>query len=95
MKHYEDLVGVRIIHNDISHFVWHRDKYDRLIRVIAGQDWFLQLEAELPRPMNKKQNMFIQKEQWHRIFCTADDEDNDLVISIIELRPSAGTNEVI
>ena len=84
-EHYEELNGVRIIRNDISHFVWHRDKYDRVIRVISGVDWFLQMEHEVPRKMNKSQNMFIKKEIWHRIFCTSEDVDNDLVISILDL----------
>jgi hypothetical protein len=85
MSHYTVHDGVRIIKNDITHFVWHRDKEDRVIRVLSGIDWYLQIEAEVPRKMTKYKNMLIKKEVWHRIFCTSEDPDNDLVIVIKEL----------
>ena len=55
MKHYEQIDNVRTIHNDIEHFIWHRDKYDREINIISGENWFLQIEHELPKRMNVSQ----------------------------------------
>ena len=85
MKHYEQINDIRTINNDTKHFVWHKDKYDRVIYIIDGFDWFLQMEHEIPYKMRKNQNQYIKKEVWHRIFCTNSNEDNDLVISILEL----------
>ena len=66
-------------------FVWHRDKYDREINIISGENWFLQIQHELPKRMNAGQCMFIRKKVWHRVFCINSNEKNDLVISILEL----------
>ena len=85
MKHYEQINNVRTIHNNIEHFVWHRDKYDREINIISGENWFLQIQHELPKRMNAGQCMFIRKKVWHRVFCINSNEKNDLVISILEL----------
>lgn len=86
MEHYTQENDIRTIENHEKHFVWHRDKYDRIVRVISGEDWFLQMETSLPKKMQKHQNMYIQKEIWHRVFCTNEDATNNLIISIKDIK---------
>lgn len=46
---------------------WHLDEEDREIFVIKGDGWYLQLEDELPKPMQKQSLFKIPREIWHRI----------------------------
>jgi len=48
MSHFEQFANVRTIQNSVEHFVWHRDKYDRIVRLVSGKDWYIQMEHELP-----------------------------------------------
>jgi hypothetical protein len=44
--------------------VWHRDKEDRLLETDDDADWFIQLDNELPKKINKT---FIPKGVYHRL----------------------------
>ena len=46
---------------------WHMDEEDRDVFVIEGDGWYLQIENELPRLMQKESIFKIPKETWHRI----------------------------
>ena len=46
---------------------WHRDKEDREIMLVEGDGWYIQMENELPRLMQKESLFKIPKEIWHRI----------------------------
>ena len=46
---------------------WHRDKEDREVMLIEGDGWYIQMENELPRLMQKESLFKIPKEIWHRI----------------------------
>lgn len=51
--------------------VWHRDKEDRFIMLLeGGKDWLVQLEDELPKPIDE---IFIKKETYHRVIRGSDD----------------------
>lgn len=52
---------------DVDDLVWHRDKRDRLVTVLEGSNWYLQMENELPVLLEKNQQYFIPKEQFHRV----------------------------
>jgi|SRR6056300_1013844 len=46
---------------------WHRDKEDREVMLVEGDGWYLQMENELPKLMQKESLFKIPKEIWHRI----------------------------
>ena len=46
---------------------WHMDEEDRDVFVVEGDGWYLQIENELPRLMQKESIFKIPKETWHRI----------------------------
>lgn len=52
---------------DVDDLIWHRDKRDRLVTVLEGSNWYLQMENELPVLLEKNQQYFIPKEQFHRV----------------------------
>ena len=62
--------------------VWHRDKDDRHIHVLSGDNWQLQFDNELPITLNQFKSYFIPKETYHRIIKGT----GDLVIEINEYK---------
>lgn len=68
-------------HNS-KEFVWHRDRCDRIVKILSGKDWQFQMENELPVYLEKDQTFFVPKETYHRIIKGTD----DLVIEIKELK---------
>ena len=85
-KHFKQTDHIRTIENNSSHFIWHQDEFDRVISHLSGEQWFLQIEHELPQRIEKNKNMYIQKELWHRVPCTNNDEQNSLVITIQDFK---------
>lgn len=77
-----DETFVRVFNNDIneSELVWHRDKKDRVVRVIEGQDWQLQYEDKLPFKMQVSESYHIPKEMYHRVIAGT----GQLVLEITE-----------
>jgi quercetin dioxygenase-like cupin family protein len=73
MKPYTQTVtGNKILrefaHDTDSHeLVWHRDKKDRIVRVIEGNGWKFQLDNMLPILLHEGQEIFIPKETFHRV----------------------------
>lgn len=61
-------------------FIWYKDKYNRIIIPLEENDWFIQLDNELPQNINKK--IFIQKETFHRLIKGK----TNLKIKILELK---------
>ena len=47
--------------------VWHRDREDRIITLVEGNNWKLQLDNQLPIMLEQGKKYFIPKESWHRI----------------------------
>lgn len=66
---------------DNEMFIWHRDKKDRIVKIISCNGWKLQIDNELPIILKEDFNYLIQKEVWHRIIAGKD----LLVIEITEL----------
>ena len=50
---------------DSKELVWHRDKEDRIVEVLNNEDWFFQLDNELPKKLEGR--IFIPKETFHRV----------------------------
>ena len=61
-------------------FSWHRDKNDRLIKVISGEGWKFQHDNSLPFILSEGDKVSIKKNEWHRIIKGK----SDLIIMIYE-----------
>ena len=66
---------------DSFEYVWHRDKEDRLVEIIEGNGWELQLDNELPVKMNDGDSFIIPEGVYHRVKRGSD----KLVIKITAL----------
>ena len=73
----------RIFPNTVDEFdlIWHRDKKNRILTVLEGIDWFIQMENMLPQKMEKDKTFYIKAECFHRLIKGK----NDLKIEIIEI----------
>ena len=73
MKPYTQIInGNKILrefaHDTDSHeLIWHRDKKDRIVRVLEGNGWKFQLDNMLPILLHEGQEIFIPKETFHRV----------------------------
>jgi len=73
MKPYTQTInGNKILrefaHDTDSHeLIWHRDKKDRIVRVLEGNGWKFQLDNMLPILLHEGQEIFIPKETFHRV----------------------------
>lgn len=47
--------------------VWHRDKQDRVVFVVKGEGWKLQMDNKLPEELVKGKTYVIKKMDYHRI----------------------------
>ena len=52
---------------DPEDLIWHRDREDRVITVVSGVGWEVQLEDELPQPLSVNESVFIESGTWHRV----------------------------
>jgi len=51
---------------DPIELMWHRDREDRIVEIIEGIDWKIQLEDQLPITLTNSP-IFIPKYEWHRV----------------------------
>jgi len=74
-KPYIDKGNIRYfsVEQDKEEFVWHRDDEDRLIEVIEGQGWQLQMENSLPFLLEQNKKVYINKNVYHRLIKGYDD----------------------
>ena len=66
------------VHED--ELIWHRDKKNRLVRVIKGSGWQFQYDNELPKTMDVGDSLYIEKDTYHRLIKG----DGTLVLEIKE-----------
>nr|QMP83001.1 MAG: hypothetical protein [Caudoviricetes sp.] len=52
---------------DEDQLYWHKDAANRLIYVIEGEGWKLQMDNEIPFTLTENCEYFIQKETFHRL----------------------------
>ena len=62
-------------------FVWHRDVSDRVVEVISGNRWQLQIDNELPVMLEEGNTYRIPAMQYHRLIKG----DGELKIAVEEL----------
>jgi len=73
MKPYEDLEiseksKIRIFESNVDsgELHWHRDREDRIVEVLEGNGWKLQLDNQLPVEMEIGKKYFIPEGVYHR-----------------------------
>jgi hypothetical protein len=59
---------------------WHYDLKDRVVKVLEGENWKLQMDDELPEKLTPLKEYFIPKGVYHRVIKGW----NNLVIEITE-----------
>jgi hypothetical protein len=50
---------------DTNELQWHYDEEDRIVEPLNENDWLIQFDNQLPRPLT--QTIFIEKGIYHRI----------------------------
>lgn len=73
-------------HSDDEEFVWHRDRSNRLVRVVQGSGWKFQFDNEIPQDIQAGTILYIDKNRYHRIIKGS----GQLVVEIIEELDSDG-----
>jgi quercetin dioxygenase-like cupin family protein len=60
---------IREFDSNISNeeLVWHRDKKNRVVEIIEGSGWRLQMDNKLPIELKEGMVLEIPKETYHRI----------------------------
>ena len=55
--------------NDINseELKWHRDREDRIVEVIENNNWFLQMDNEIPKKLIKGKKYYIPEGEYHRV----------------------------
>ena len=68
----EEIIGeskIRTFDKNVlsEELVWHRDKEDRLVEVVEGDNWELQLDDELPVKLIPGKSYIIPEGVYHRV----------------------------
>ena len=66
---------------DTDELKWHYDLKDRLVQIVSGEDWELQLDNQLPEKLTPLKEYFIPKGVYHRV----KKGNGDLVVIITEI----------
>lgn len=61
---------------------WHRDQFDRIIKILENNGWEIQYENNIPEELMVHKTYFIPKNTWHRVLKGK----GDLVVSITEIK---------
>lgn len=73
---------------DSEELKWHYDLKDRLVQVVKGDLWMLQMDNKLPEILTPLKEYFIPKGVYHRVIKG----NGDLVVMITELDSSSDQN---
>ena len=52
---------------DDGELKWHRDREDRLVEVLEGEDWYLQMDDEFPKKLVVGEKYYIPEGVYHRV----------------------------
>lgn len=52
---------------DSGELMWHRDRENRLVEVLEGKNWKVQLDNELPIELNQGSKIYIPEGVYHRV----------------------------
>ena len=70
--------------------IWHKDREDRIIEVISGSNWMLQLDNSIPELLSPGSKYFIKNNTWHRVIRGS----SDLIIKLTKLPNTEGQYEL-
>jgi hypothetical protein len=70
---------------------WHRDRQDRVVEVINGNGWMIQMDDSLPLLMEVGDRIRIRANKWHRVIKGND----DLIVAIVEGKKAKGGQKKI
>jgi hypothetical protein len=85
-KPYSESIGkyttMRTFKDNVSNgeLTWHRDREDRIILPINENDWYLQMDNELPVKLHINEEFFIPKNTYHRVIKGS----SDLIVEVIK-----------
>ena len=60
---------------------WHQDQFDRIVLVLSGNSWKLQMDNEIPQNLVPGEKYYIPKNTYHRLIKGP----NILIIKIFEI----------
>ena len=82
-KPYKEEGSLRTFSPDVFDYdqEWHVDFEDRKIIVLESNGWKLQFDNQVPQPLEKNQEIFIEKMTWHRIIKG----EGQLIVKILKL----------
>jgi hypothetical protein len=85
MHPYKDIASgdnwvIREFTQDVNpiELLWHRDDEDRLLEMVEGVGWQIQLDNNLPIELTQTNKINIKKHDWHRLIKG----DGNLVLKI-------------
>jgi len=52
---------------DDEELKWHRDRENRLVEILEGNDWYLQMDNELPIKLIVGEKYYIPEGVYHRV----------------------------
>lgn len=64
-------------------FEWHRDHYDRRVRLVEGKGWYIQFEGEYPVELTSD-FITIKKGREHRLIAPFGEASRDLKVEVFE-----------
>ena len=82
----QEIVGnkkIRTFNENIDgeELVWHRDREDRLVEVLEGENWMVQMDNQLPIKMKSGDTFIIPEGVYHRVL--KGDGDLKIVITVL------------
>lgn len=63
--------------------VWHRDADNRIVRVVEGKGWMLQLDNEMPVSMAPGSLHTIPAGTWHRVIMSEGASDLSILVQSV------------
>jgi hypothetical protein len=69
-------------HVSQDELIWHMDKEDRIIEVIKSDNWYIQMDNELPKLLIEGKQYKINRMAYHRLIKGS----GDLVIKLYKLK---------
>jgi hypothetical protein len=97
MKPYSEIVNGSVVRrtfkSDVptNELTWHRDHEDRVVLPINENDWFIQMDNELPVKLHINEEFFIPKNTYHRVIKGS----SDLTVEVIKTTFEEGEYEII
>jgi len=83
---HQEIIGNKKIRTfspdvDSEELKWHRDRENRLVEVLEGNNWYLQMDDELPKRLTVGEKYYIPIGVYHRVIKG----DGELKVLITEM----------